>query len=62
VARRLGCNLIVMGTHGLTGATRVFLGSTTEKVLRHAHVPVLTIPPTRSAGLSTILSGARKRA
>ncbi|MFB6139377.1 MAG: universal stress protein [Halosimplex sp.] len=33
-------DLIVMGTHGRTGFDRVLLGSITEKVLRHASVPV----------------------
>ena len=63
-SRRLHCNVIVMGSHGLTGATRLLLGSTTEHVLRHAEVPVLAIPPTRQrdAGFSTVLAGARRRA
>lgn len=37
--------LIVMGTHGRTGIKRVLLGSVAEKVVRHAHCPVMTIPP-----------------
>jgi len=62
-SRRLRCNVIVMGSHGLTGATRLLLGSTTEQVLRRAPVPVLAIPPTRrrNAGFSRILAGARQR-
>lgn len=36
-------DLVVMGTHGLTGLDRYLLGSTTEKVLRTAPVPVLTV-------------------
>lgn len=38
-------DLIVMGTHGASGFERLVLGSVTEKVLRRASVPVLTIPP-----------------
>jgi nucleotide-binding universal stress UspA family protein len=38
-------NLIVMGTHGATGFERLMLGSVTEKVLRKARCPVLTVPP-----------------
>lgn len=34
--------LIVMATHGWTGMRRMVLGSVTEKVVRHAGVPVLT--------------------
>ena len=41
----LGADLIVMGTRGLGGASRLLLGSTTEQVLRKAVVPVLAVPP-----------------
>jgi nucleotide-binding universal stress UspA family protein len=34
-------DLVVMGTHGRSGVARAFLGSVTERVLRHATVPVL---------------------
>jgi len=37
-------DLIVMGTHGLTGADRWFMGSTTLSVLQKTRVPVLAIP------------------
>lgn len=36
-------DLVVMGTQGLTGLDRYLLGSVTEKVLRTAPVPVLTV-------------------
>lgn len=36
-------DLIVMGTHGRRGAERWFMGSTTEKLLRHSPVPLVTI-------------------
>lgn len=42
-ARDTGADLIVMGTHGRTGLAHLFLGSMTEKVLRQATVPVLTV-------------------
>lgn len=38
-----GVDLIVMGTHGKTGLDRLLLGSVTEKVVRKAEVPVLTV-------------------
>ena len=38
-------DLIVMGTHGRSGFERLWLGSVTEKVLRKAPCPVLTVPP-----------------
>ena len=37
-----GADLLVMGTHGRRGLSRVFLGSVAEKVLRHSPIPVLT--------------------
>lgn len=36
-------DIIVMGTHGRTGVDRYLLGSVTEKVVRTADVPVLTV-------------------
>jgi len=35
--------LVVMGTHGRRGVERWFMGSTTEKLMRHSPVPLLTI-------------------
>ena len=35
--------LVVMGTHGRRGVQRWFMGSTTEKLLRHSPVPLITI-------------------
>lgn len=42
-ARRHKSDLIVMGTHGRTGFTHLFLGSVAERVVREAPCPVLTI-------------------
>jgi nucleotide-binding universal stress UspA family protein len=44
-ADRQAVNLIVVGTHGANGFERLILGSVTEKVLRKARCPVLTVPP-----------------
>jgi len=38
-------DLLVMTTHGRTGLAHFFLGSTTENVVQHARLPVLTIRP-----------------
>jgi nucleotide-binding universal stress UspA family protein len=43
-ARELSSDLIVMGTHGRSGFERLLLGSITEKVLRKASCPVLSVP------------------
>lgn len=37
-------DLLVLGSHGLTGVKRLVLGSTAENVLRHAATPVLIVP------------------
>jgi nucleotide-binding universal stress UspA family protein len=44
-AREHGTTLIVMSTHGRTGATRLLRGSVAERVLRHSPVPVLLANP-----------------
>lgn len=43
VAKEHGADLIVMGSHGTSGVSEVFVGSNTEKVVRTASVPVLVI-------------------
>jgi universal stress protein A len=45
IARAQQCDLIVMSSHGLTGARKMFFGSTTERVLRETTVPVLVTSP-----------------
>ncbi|MCA6216383.1 universal stress protein [Ideonella sp. B7] len=42
-AGKAGCDLIVMGTHGRRGLSRLTLGSDAELVVRHAPVPVLLV-------------------
>ncbi|MFO0828226.1 MAG: universal stress protein [Phycisphaerales bacterium] len=44
-ARDAGADLIVIGSRGLTGLDRFLLGSTADRVLRTASVPVLTVHP-----------------
>ncbi len=43
LAREAGVDLIILGTHGYTGLKHVLLGSTAERVVRHAPCPVLTV-------------------
>jgi universal stress protein A len=42
-AREGAFDLIVMGTHGRTGLSHLFLGSVAERVVRTAPCPVLTV-------------------
>jgi nucleotide-binding universal stress UspA family protein len=44
-AGRLGVDMIVVGSHGRTGLSRLFLGSVSEHVVRHAPCPVLVVRP-----------------
>ena len=57
IATERQVDLIVMGTHGLTGMRKLFFGSTTERVLRETTVPVLATPPADPGSLH--LSDAR---
>lgn len=43
VAKEVGADLIVMGTHGRTGLAHIFFGSVAEYVVRHSRIPVLTV-------------------
>jgi universal stress protein A len=42
-ARTLKADLIIISTHGYTGFQHVLLGSTAERVVRHAPCPVLVV-------------------
>jgi nucleotide-binding universal stress UspA family protein len=46
-ASKPGYDLLVVGTHGRTGVTKLLLGSVTEKLIRLSPIPVLTVPPAR---------------
>ncbi len=46
-ARKERADLIVISTHGRTGLSHILLGSVTEKGVRHAPCPVLSIRPER---------------
>jgi len=47
VALKVDADLIVMGSHGSSGLSEVFVGSNTEKVVRSSEVPVLVIKKRR---------------
>lgn len=49
-AEELGADLIVMGTHGRHGFSRLMLGSVAESVARTASCPVLLVRVERGAG------------
>jgi nucleotide-binding universal stress UspA family protein len=43
VLDKLGCDLIVMGTHGRTGLEHLLFGSVAEEVVRLARCPVMVV-------------------
>lgn len=42
-AQGVNADLIVLGTHGRTGISRMFLGSVAERIVRTSPIPVLTV-------------------
>lgn len=42
-AKKMGCDVIFMASHGRRGLNRLFLGSETQKVLAHTDIPVLVL-------------------
>ncbi|MGH7827725.1 MAG: universal stress protein [Candidatus Binatia bacterium] len=43
-AKQEGVDMIVMSTHGRTGVMHMLIGSVTERVVRRAPCPVLSVP------------------
>jgi len=43
VARKQRADLVVLSTHGFTGLDHLIMGSTAERVVRHAPCPVLVV-------------------
>jgi len=61
LARERQVDLVVMGTHGRTGLSRLLMGSVAEQVVRRAPCPVLTVkspvPETMSVGEAHMVLG-----
>lgn len=54
-AREQKADLIVIGTHGFTGLKHLLLGSTAERVLRHAPCSVLTVCSQHSRSAKSVV-------
>lgn len=46
-ASKPGYDLLVIGSHGRSGMSKLLLGSVTEKLIRLSPIPVLTVPAAR---------------
>jgi nucleotide-binding universal stress UspA family protein len=49
-AKKHGCDLVVIGTHGRRGVARFLLGSVAERIVRLSPIPVLTVHPPPQGG------------
>jgi nucleotide-binding universal stress UspA family protein len=54
-AEKYAADIIVMGTHGVSGLKEIFIGSTAEKVVQHANRPVLSIKEKMSSMPANII-------
>jgi len=43
ISKKYECDVIIMGSSGANGLKEIFIGSNTEKVVRHSEIPVLVI-------------------
>jgi nucleotide-binding universal stress UspA family protein len=67
-AKEHDVDLVVLGTHGRTGVSKLMYGSVTERVVKTVHTPILVVPtgasqqPPTSVVISYDFSGPSKRA
>lgn len=66
-AKEHAVDLVVLGTHGRTGVSKLMYGSVTERVIKTVHTPILVVPPQGGQTPSSIVvsydfSGPSKRA
>jgi nucleotide-binding universal stress UspA family protein len=54
-AEKYSADIILMGTHGISGLKELFIGSVSEKVVQHASRPVLAVKSKRSLSPSNII-------
>ncbi len=56
-AKEHDVDLVVVGTHGRTGVSKLMYGSVTERVIKTVHTPIIVIPPEGGRLPSTIVMG-----
>lgn len=52
----LSPQLVVLGSHGRAGVSRVLMGSVSESVTRRSHVPVLIVPAPERAEIAKLMA------
>jgi len=60
-AKSLGTDMIILTTHGYTGLKSALLGSTAERVVRHAACPVLVVRQPAGRPKRSLRIGPRRR-
>ena len=48
IAKVHSASLIVIGQRGLGAIRRTFLGSVSDYVIHHAHIPTIVVPPEKT--------------
>ncbi len=67
-AKEHGVDLVIVGTHGRSGVSKLMYGSVTERVIKTVHTPIIVVPPQdgtqppSSIVVSYDFSGPAKRA
>ncbi|MGB5808963.1 MAG: universal stress protein [Polyangiales bacterium] len=54
-AKKESVDLVILGTHGRTGVSKLLYGSVTERVVKTTHTPILVVPPDGAPLPSTIV-------
>ena len=54
-AKEHDVDLVVVGTHGRTGVSKLMYGSVTERVIKTVHTPIIVVPPEGGVMPSTIV-------
>lgn len=54
-AKEHDVDLVVVGTHGRTGVSKLMYGSVTERVIKTVHTPIIVVPPGGEVMPSTIV-------
>lgn len=55
-AKEHDVDLVIVGTHGRTGVSKLMYGSVTERVIKTVHTPIIVIPPEGGAMPNSIVT------